>query len=108
MEEAIRIAERTDEHAFEAELHRLHGELLIQSDQAEVVEPEFRRALSIAREQHAKMWELRAAISLARLWSENGRRSEARELVAPIYDWFTEGFETTDLKQAKTLLETLE
>ena len=67
----------------------------------------FRRALKIARQQHAKSWELRAAVSLARLWKSQGRRGEARELLAPVYGWFTEGFGTADLKNAKDLLDEL-
>ena len=70
-------------------------------------EVHFIRGLSVAREQHAKSWELRAATSLARLWYEKGRRREALELLAPIYGWFTEGFDTLDLKKAKALLDEL-
>jgi predicted ATPase len=70
-------------------------------------ETSFRRALEIARRQQAKSWELRAATSLARLWGERGRRAEARDLLAPVYDWFTEGFDTADLKQAQALLNQL-
>ena len=68
----------------------------------------YRKALSIAREQEAKLWELRAAVSLARLWREQGRRAEARALLAPVYGWFSEGFATPDLKAAKMLLDELE
>ena len=73
----------------------------------ERVETELRQALAVAQEQDAKAWELRAATSLARLWAEQGRRAEAQALLAPVYGWFTEGFDTTDLKEAKTLLEEL-
>ena len=67
----------------------------------------FQQALAIARRQQAKSWELRAAVSLSRLWQQQGKRDEARELLAPIYGWFTEGFDTADLQEAKTLLEAL-
>ena len=67
----------------------------------------FERALGIAREQQAKSWELRAAMSMARLWRDRGKRNEARELLAPVFGWFTEGFDTCDLKEAKALLDTL-
>jgi predicted ATPase len=94
---------------FEAELSRLAGELLLtrsveHSAQAETY---FRQALAIARRQEAKSWELRAATSLARLWQQQGQRAEARELLAPIYDWFTEGFDTADLQEARALLDEL-
>ena len=71
------------------------------------MEEYFERALGIAREQQAKSWELRAAISMARLWRDQGRRDEARDLLAPLYSWFTEGFDTRDLKEAKVLLDEL-
>jgi predicted ATPase len=67
----------------------------------------FERALAVAREQQAKSWELRAAMSMARLWRDQGKRDEARDLVAPVYGWFTEGFDTLDLKEAKALLDAL-
>jgi len=67
----------------------------------------FERALAVARKQQAKSWELRAALSMARLWRDQGKREEARELLAPVYGWFTEGFDTLDLKEAKALLDTL-
>jgi predicted ATPase len=67
----------------------------------------FERAISVARQQQAKSWELRAAMSMARLWRDQGKRDEARELLAPVYGWFTEGFDTRDLKEAKALLEAL-
>jgi predicted ATPase len=70
-------------------------------------ESHFERALTIARQQQAKSWELRAAMSMARLWRDQGKREEARELLAPIYGWFTEGFDTLDLKEAKALLDEL-
>jgi class 3 adenylate cyclase/predicted ATPase len=94
---------------YEAELHRLEGELRLRCDAADVerTEASFRRALEIARQQQAKSWELRAATSLARLWGEQGRRTEAHDLLAPVYGWFTEGFDTADLKDAKALLDEL-
>jgi len=94
---------------YEAELHRLDGELRLRLDTPDEqrAEASFRRALEIARQQHAKSWELRAATSLARLWAEQGRRPEARDLLAPVYGWFTEGFDTADLKEGKALLSEL-
>jgi predicted ATPase len=85
------------------------GEIALKSPEPDVAKAEacFERALAVARQQHAKSWELRAAMSLARLWREQGRRDEGRDLLAPIYDWFTEGFDTLDLKQAKALLDDL-
>jgi predicted ATPase len=94
---------------YQAELHRLDGELrlgLATADEQRA-EASFRRALEISRQQQAKSWELRAATSLARLWAEQGRRGEAYDLLAPVYGWFTEGFDTADLKEAKRLLDEL-
>jgi predicted ATPase len=82
--------------------------LLLRQGHAEAAEDLYRRALSIAAEQEAKLWELRAAASLARLWGEQGRREEARDLLSPVCGWFTEGFNTPDLKEAKALLAELE
>ena len=96
--------------SYEAELHRLGGKLRLARDPAvasQVAERSFLHAIDIARAQQAKSWELRAATSLARLWGEQGRRTEAQELLAPIYGWFTEGFDTADLKEAKELLDHL-
>ena len=92
---------------IEAELHRLHGELLLAQRTAETNEAEacFSRALAVAREQGAKMWELRAATSLARLWCDQGRRAAARELLAPLCARFTEGLDTPDLVEAKAILD---
>jgi predicted ATPase len=88
-------------------VNRVAGEIaLLQADAAKA-ESYFERALTVARQQQAKSWELRASISLARLWRDQGKVSEARELLAPVYGWFTEGFETRDLKEAKGLLEEL-
>jgi predicted ATPase len=99
--EALSRASSTGERWFEAELHRLTGECLLDRDRAEA---SFSRALEIARAQSAKMWELRAASSLARLWQSQGRHEEARDLIAPVYGWFSEGFDTPDLQAAKCLL----
>jgi class 3 adenylate cyclase/predicted ATPase len=107
--EAQEFEAKTGERAFQPEVHRIKGELLLArspSDRADA-EASFRKALDVARQQSAKSWELRAAASLARLWQEEGRKQEARELLAPVYDWFTEGFDTRDLQDAKALLEEL-
>jgi len=104
LDEALQIVERTGERWFEAELHRHKGQLLLQQGHAEAAEDRYHKALSIAREQEAKLWELRGAVSLARLRRDHGRHTEARDLLAPVYDWFTEGFDTPDLTDAKALL----
>ena len=102
------VAERGQDF-MEAELYRSQGELLLQQDNPDVAQAEarFQQALTIARRQQARALELRAAMSLARLWQQQGKRAEARELLAPIYGWFTEGFNTLDLQEARALLETL-
>jgi predicted ATPase len=107
--EALDHVGRTGIVYYEPELHRLHGELWLCCDPADAPKAEacFYRALEIARSQQAKSWELRAATSLARLWGGQGRRAEARDLPAPVYDWFTEGFDTADLRRAKTLIDQL-
>jgi len=106
--EAMKAAETTGEKWFEAELHRMAGEIALSGGpDASKAETYFERALAIARAQQAKSWELRAAMSLARLWREQGKRREARDLLAPVYGWFTEGFDTRDLEEAKALLGTL-
>ena len=107
LDEALQITERTGERLQAAELHRHKGRLLLRQGHFEAAEELYCKALSIAQEQEAKLWELRAATSLARLWGEQGRRAEARDLLAPVYGWFTEGFETPDLKEAKSLLDEL-
>ena len=104
LDEALQIVKRTGERWYFAELKRHKGELLLRQGHSDGAEELYRRALSIAEEQGAKLWELRAAVSLARLRRDQGRRAEARDLLAPIYDWFTEGFDTQDLKEAKALL----
>ena len=91
------------------ELHRLKGQLLLQQSPDNVTEAEscFHQAIAIAQNQSAKSWELRATTSLARLWQSQGKREEAREVLEPVYSWFTEGFDTADLIDAKTLLDEL-
>jgi predicted ATPase len=107
LEDALASAEVSGERWWEAELHRLRGRLLVARGQHDEGETCFRRAIEVSRRQRAKMLELRAATSLARLWSDGDKNAEARDLLAPIYGWFTEGFDTPDLKQAKALLEQL-
>jgi predicted ATPase len=104
---ALQSVERTGERWFTAELHRRKGELLPRRGQIAAAEELYGRALSIAREQEAKLWELRAAASLARLHRDHGQQAEARGLLAPAYGWFAEGFDTPDLREAKALLDEL-
>jgi predicted ATPase len=105
--EAQAFVASTGERLFEVEIHRIHGDLLLTLPSPDYAQAEvaFREALEVARSQSAKSWELRAATSLARLWQRQGRRDEARALLQPVYDWFTEGFDTKDLKDAKVLLD---
>jgi class 3 adenylate cyclase/predicted ATPase len=107
--EAITAVETTKETWFEAEVHRMAGEIALKSQEPDAVKAEayFERALAVAREQQAKSWELRAAMSMARLWRDQGKRDEARDLLAPVYGCFTEGFDRLDLKEAKELLDEL-
>jgi len=107
--EAMTAVETTKEKWCGAEIHRTAGELTLMSPEPDTAKAEahFERALAVARVQRAKSWELRTATSTARLWRDQGKRTEARDLLAPIYDWFTEGFDTPDLKAAKVLLEAL-
>jgi predicted ATPase len=107
--EAMTVAETTKEKWCEAEVHRVAGEIALLSPEPDATKAQayFERSLAIAREQQAKSWELRAATSLARLCRDQGKRQEAHDLLAPIYGWFTEGFDTLDLKQAKALLDQL-
>ncbi len=107
LDDALQIVKRTGERWLAAELYRHKGELLLRQGQSEAAEELYRKALSIAQEQEAKLWELRAAASLARLRRDQGRRAEARDLLAPVYGWFTEGFDTPDLIEAKALLDEL-
>jgi predicted ATPase len=101
--------EKGGEVQHEAEVYRVAGEIALRQPTTDVQKAEvhFNHALNIARQQQAKSWELRAAMSLARLWRDQGKVQQARELLAPVYGWFTEGFETRDLKEAKALLEEL-
>jgi len=107
LNDAAQIAKRTGERFFAAELSRHKGQLRLRQGHAQAAEELYRKALDIAEEQGAKLWELRAAVSLARLWGEQGRRAEAGDLLAPVYGWFTEGFDTADLREAKELLDAL-
>jgi class 3 adenylate cyclase/predicted ATPase len=108
LDEALHLLERTQERWCEAELYRRKGELLGLEGHLEAAATCLRKALTVARQQSAKIWELRAGTSLARLLREQGKRVEARDMLAPIYGWFTEGFDTLDLKEAKNLLDALE
>jgi predicted ATPase len=107
--DALAVVEVQEERYYEPEIHRLKGELLLKQDDSNVAEAYgcFHHAIEIAREQSAKSWELRATISLARLLALQARREEARTMLAEIYHWFTEGFDTADLKDAKELLDEL-
>ena len=107
--DAIDKVEMSKEKWCEAEVHRIAGEVELKSPapDPEKAEAYFDRALVVARQQQAKSWELRAAMSLARLWRDQGKVQQARELLAPVYGWFTEGFDTRDLKEAKALLDEL-
>ena len=109
IDEATTAIETTKERWFEAEVHRVSGELALMSPEPNAAKADayFERALAVARQQQAKSWELRAAMSMARLWRDQGKRDEARDLLAPVYGWFTEGFDTRDLKEAKGLLDEL-
>jgi predicted ATPase len=107
--EAITAVETTKERLWEAEIHRVAGEIALLSPKPNAAEAEanLARALRVARTQQAKSWELRAAMGMARLWDAQGKRDEARRVLAPVYSWFTEGFNTLDLKEAKALLDEL-
>ena len=108
--EALALVNKTGEHCYEAELYRLKGELLLAARRTGAcaeAETCFHQALDVARRQQAKSLELRAAMSLARLWQRQGKRDEAHQLLAEVYGWFTEGFDTADLQEAKALLAEL-
>jgi class 3 adenylate cyclase/predicted ATPase len=107
MDEALHVVERTGERWLAADLNRHKGQLLLRQGHDHAAEEQYRKALRMAQEQEAKLWELRATTSLARLWRYQGKRGEARDLLAPIYGWFTEGFDTPDLKEAQALLNEL-
>ena len=107
LREALEEQERTGQRRWDSELHRLEGIALFGLNRVEEGQNALEEALRVARRQQAKAYELRAATSLARLWGEQGRRAEARDLLAPVYGWFTEGFDTADLKEAKALLDQL-
>src|SRR5215468_9742889 len=107
--EAMTVVETTKETWYAAEVNRIAGEIALLSPEPDVAKAEayFERALAVARAQQAKSWELRAAMSIARLWRDQDKRNQARDLLAPVYGWFTEGFDTHDLKEAKALLDEL-
>jgi predicted ATPase len=109
VDEALTLIEKTKERWCEAEVNRIAGEIALKSPERDAAKAQayFNRALFVAREQQAKSWELRAVMSLARLRRDQGKRDEARELLAPVYGWFTEGFDTRDLTEAKALLDEL-
>lgn len=109
IDDAIDKVARSKEKWCEAEVHRIAGEIVLKSlaPDTDEAEKHFDRALAVARQQQTKSWELRAAISMARLWRDRGKLQQARELLAPVYGWFTEGFDTRDLKEAKALLAEL-
>ena len=106
---ALATAEQSDERWLEAELHRQHAAVLLGTDAQleEAAERDLKQALTVAKAQEARLWELRAASDLARLWAERGERYRALELLAPVHGWFTEGLDTSDLRNAKELLEGL-
>jgi predicted ATPase len=107
--EALATVEKTGQRTHEPELHRIKGVLLLRQAVPDAFQAEacFQHALVVARRQQARSWELRTALSLSRLWQQHGKRAAARELLAPIYSWFTEGFDTADLQEARALLENL-
>jgi predicted ATPase len=107
--EAMTAIQTTGERWFEAEVNRIAGEIALKSPKPDTAKAEayFEHALAVSRKQEAKSWELRAAMSMARLWRDQGKRDAARDLLAPVYGWFTEGFDTLDLKEAKALLNEL-
>ena len=109
LSEALELIEKGDERPSEAEIYRLKGQLLLSRSAKNSVkaEADYRRAIEVARSQEAKSLELRAAVSLGHLWRQQGKIDEARDLLAPTYEWFSEGFDTADLKEAKTLLDEL-
>jgi predicted ATPase len=109
IDEAITMTSTTEETWSKAEVNRIAGEIAVKSPEPDAAKAEayFERALSVARQQQSKSWELRASMSLARLWRDQSKPQQARDLLAPVYGWFTEGFDTRDLKEAKALLQEL-
>ena len=107
LDQALAQIEETQERFFEAELHRIRGEILIEGGKRRAGEEALQSALRVASRQQARLWESRAATRLARLWRGQGRTAAARDLLAPVYGWFTEGFDTADLKEAKALMDEL-
>jgi predicted ATPase len=107
IDRVIADSERTGQRWFDAESHRIRGDILLKRDPANTAEEAFLTAIAIAQQQKARSFELRAAMSMARLWRDQSKRDAARELLAPVYSWFTEGFDTLDLKEAKALLDAL-
>jgi predicted ATPase len=109
IDEALALGSETGEHLSDAFLHRIRGEILLKRDSANLTPAKeaFLTAIAVAQQQNARSFELRATMSLARLWRDQGKRDEARDLLAPVYGWFTEGFDTLDLKEAKALLDEL-
>ena len=108
--EALNVIETSKERWWQAETNRIAGEIALRSSEPdeEKARAYFEKALLVAQEQQAKSWELRAATSMARLWRDQGKGDEARGLLAPVYGWFTEGFDTRDLKEARVSLDELE
>src|SRR5262249_7262054 len=109
IDEALGLAQQTGEHWTDSFLHCIRGEILLKRDPANTAPTEeaFLTAIAIAQQQKARSFELRAAMSMAQLWRDQGKVQQARELLAPVYGWFTEGFDTRDLKEAKALLDEL-
>src|SRR5262245_44220762 len=107
--ESLTLVDKTGERWYESECYHLKGALLLQQSSSNQTEAEscFQQAITIAQNQQAKSFELRSATSLARLWYQQGKRQEAHDLLAPVYGWFTEGFDTVDLKDARALLDEL-
>src|SRR5262249_2689985 len=109
MDEALKTIEMSKERLFAAEVNRVAGDIALLGPESDIsnAETRFAQALAIARNQQARSWELRASTSLARLWLERGQRKKGCELLLPVYNWFTDGFQTGDLQEAKTLVEQL-
>jgi predicted ATPase len=107
LDHALELGRQTGERRWESRIHHLRGEALLHSGDADAAVESLQTAIQVARAQQARSWELRAATRPARLWAEQGKREDSRDLLAPVYGWFTEGFDTKDLREAKTLLEEL-